>query len=240
MPDSPWPNQLVCNGITLVQAQQSAQNQYLTPHEMSAEWKKAFEPKEWLAKMERKNAVLGSDFSPKVEVTDQMVKDGVMTWVRTALPIEGIVTAVYRSMHAAAPVELVSEGERQALKERDKAYEYLRGLFEHLAPQSTPLPDLMGLCTQIDNVMAGLRIDRDKAREADFRCRLAYYQRELAKRPHPSEVEARVSGLMAENMALRDRVGFLEGNVAPVDSTPKPFPRVPTDDPRRMGWRGNR
>jgi hypothetical protein len=37
-------------------------------------------------------------------------------------------------------------------------YGYLRRLFEHLAPQCTPLPDLLGLATQIDNLIAGYRI----------------------------------------------------------------------------------
>lgn len=62
--------------------------------------------------------------------------------------------ASYRAMHALAPVGLVSPAERQV----EKAYCYLRGLFEICAPNSTPLPDLIGLCTQIDNVIAGLRV----------------------------------------------------------------------------------
>lgn len=39
------------------------------------------------------------------------------------------------------------------------AYGYLRRVFEHCAPQCTPLPDMLGLCTQIDNLIAGYRID---------------------------------------------------------------------------------
>ena len=38
------------------------------------------------------------------------------------------------------------------------AYRYLVRLFEICAPQCTPLPDLIGVCTQIDNVIAGYRI----------------------------------------------------------------------------------
>ncbi len=37
-------------------------------------------------------------------------------------------------------------------------YGYLARLFKHLAPQCEPLPDLLGLCTQIDNLIAGYRI----------------------------------------------------------------------------------
>ena len=37
-------------------------------------------------------------------------------------------------------------------------YGYLSRLFKHLAPQCEPLPDMLGLCTQIDNLIAGYRI----------------------------------------------------------------------------------
>lgn len=40
-----------------------------------------------------------------------------------------------------------------------EAYRYLRRVFEHCAPQCTPLPDLLGLCTQVDNLIVGYRID---------------------------------------------------------------------------------
>jgi hypothetical protein len=39
-----------------------------------------------------------------------------------------------------------------------QAYDYLARLFVTCAPQCTPLPSLMGLCTQIDNLIAGYRI----------------------------------------------------------------------------------
>ena len=38
-----------------------------------------------------------------------------------------------------------------------KGYDYLRRVFEICAPECTPLPDLLGLCTQIDNLIAGYR-----------------------------------------------------------------------------------
>lgn len=37
----------------------------------------------------------------------------------------------------------------------EQAHGYLSRLFTHHAPQCTPLPDLMGICTQIDNLLAG-------------------------------------------------------------------------------------
>lgn len=188
---------------------------------------------------------------------------------------EQIAVAAYRAMHAVAPVELVSDGELRAVKERDAAYGYLRRVFEHVAPQCTPLPDLMGICTQVDNVLAGARIDRDKYQElANYWCdefgkaveRREPVRDEFANARAIIEQDTKqIAGLCAENdelkkdvalsraligdsvamaseiMLLRDRVAFLESNVAPVDSTPKPdFTLVPTDDPRRMGWRGNR
>lgn len=44
-------------------------------------------------------------------------------------------------------------------READDAYRYLCRLFAHVAPQCTPLPDLMGVCTQIDNYIAGFKMD---------------------------------------------------------------------------------
>lgn len=41
--------------------------------------------------------------------------------------------------------------------EAEQAYGYLSRVFEVVAPQCKPLPTLMGLCTQIDNYIAGLR-----------------------------------------------------------------------------------
>jgi hypothetical protein len=42
--------------------------------------------------------------------------------------------------------------------ETDRAYAYLSRLFVVCAPQCEPLPTLLGVCTQIDNLIAGYRI----------------------------------------------------------------------------------
>lgn len=42
---------------------------------------------------------------------------------------------------------------------QEKAHAYLSRLLVRHAPQCEPLPDLMGLCTQIDNLLTGLRSD---------------------------------------------------------------------------------
>lgn len=102
-------------------------------------------------------------------VTAEMIGAGVQCALdHPPATVEEDVELIYRAMNAVAPVELVSEGERLAVKERDEAYGYLRRVFEHFAPQCTPLPDLMGMCAQIDNVLAGAREDCSEAwREAD-------------------------------------------------------------------------
>lgn len=41
--------------------------------------------------------------------------------------------------------------------EAEQAYGYLSRLFKEVAPQCEPLPNLLGVCTQIDNYIAGLR-----------------------------------------------------------------------------------
>jgi hypothetical protein len=41
--------------------------------------------------------------------------------------------------------------------EAAQAYGYLSRLFTHCAPKCEPLPDLMGVCTQIDNLIVGMR-----------------------------------------------------------------------------------
>ena len=46
---------------------------------------------------------------------------------------------VYRAMHALAPVELVSEGERQAVRERDEARDHVQLLQEAVENQSVML-----------------------------------------------------------------------------------------------------
>jgi hypothetical protein len=45
--------------------------------------------------------------------------------------------------------------------ERDAALRYMRRLLNTTAPAATPLPDLLGVCTQVDNVLAGVIAERD-------------------------------------------------------------------------------
>ena len=48
--------------------------------------------------------------------------------------------------------------------EAEKARAYLiRNVIVPLHPTCVPLPDLMGICTQVDNITAGLKAERDAA-----------------------------------------------------------------------------
>ena len=50
----------------------------------------------------------------------------------------------------------------------DAAHAYLSRLLTSCAPKCEPLPDLMGVCTQIDNLLTGLRstpAPRDEVQE---------------------------------------------------------------------------
>ena len=126
-------------------------------------------------------AVLGR--SP---VTNAMIEAGQREQDRHPLGTTGMWSRIYRAMAALAPVELVSaaedrigalEAENTKLREdigywnetadrleaeNAEAYGYLKRLFQHMAPQCTPLPDLLGVCTQVDNAIAGLKIDLAK------------------------------------------------------------------------------
>lgn len=65
-----------------------------------------------------------------------------------------IVAPVGVEMLEAALIALSENKERQT----SEAYAYLKRLFLICAPQCEPLPDLLGLSTQIDNLIAGYRI----------------------------------------------------------------------------------
>jgi hypothetical protein len=53
-------------------------------------------------------------------------------------------------------------------KQEDDAYGYLSRLLKSCAPQCEPLPDLMGLCTQIDNLVTGLRMPKQEPSGAEL------------------------------------------------------------------------
>lgn len=54
----------------------------------------------------------------------------------------------------------VGVDERNARDQETEAYQYLKRLFLHLAPQCCVLPDLLGVCTQVDNAIVGLKEDK--------------------------------------------------------------------------------
>jgi hypothetical protein len=100
----------------------------------------------------------------KAHIVRDWVKRGIGTPPRTA-----------SDLLADRATMLARMGELEgALKERDIAYGYAVGLLTALAPQCSPLPDLLGVLTQIDNAtvwtkkleasLATLRAERDALR----------------------------------------------------------------------------
>jgi hypothetical protein len=69
------------------------------------------------------------------------------------------------TLSVADAVEAADEIERLRA-ERDEARAYLSRLLQIRHPTVEPLPDLLGVCTQIDNALAGLLAERDRLREA--------------------------------------------------------------------------
>lgn len=63
---------------------------------------------------------------------------------------------------------LLARAER-AEKERDEARSYLAALMLTYHPEVEPLPDLKGVCTQIDNAMSGMWQKREAARREGMR-----------------------------------------------------------------------
>jgi len=55
---------------------------------------------------------------------------------------------------------------RSLAAERDKAQGYLSRCLQSLYPNIEPLPDLLGVCTQIDNVLAGQKAENARMRKA--------------------------------------------------------------------------
>lgn len=62
-------------------------------------------------------------------------------------------------LQAAASVAPTPQPDARVQKEVAEAHAYLAGVLKTVAPQCQPLPDLLGLCTQIDNYIAGTRSD---------------------------------------------------------------------------------
>lgn len=136
-----------------------------------------------------------------------------------------------------------------ALKERDEAYRYLRGIFEHVAPQCAPLPDLMGICTQVDNALAGARIDaegwrmtvlslenRVKELESYTAAMARTYDENSTLGAMNERLRDEIAALTAEKSALHDTVVKFTTASVPVPDPPKRNPfRTFDNDPRRMG-----
>ena len=71
--------------------------------------------------------------------------------------VEGIPFGSSRTREPQARSGVAGSAGQTTPSEATQAYGYLARLFKEVAPQCSPLPTLMGLCTQIDNYIAGIR-----------------------------------------------------------------------------------
>jgi hypothetical protein len=64
---------------------------------------------------------------------------------------DAIIGETWKHLPGAAPLPAPVAGEGET------PHEYLSRLLTHYAPQCQPLPDLLGLCSQIDNLLTGMK-----------------------------------------------------------------------------------
>jgi len=117
---------------------------------------------------------------------------------------------IYLAMHAVAPVELVSEGERQAVRERDEARAERDRWIDHT---KFVLADRLALRTELMAARDALASKDDRIAELD------------------SQLVAAVKRLKAQHDMW---VGFAAASVPVSEPEPNPF-RDFGHDPRRMG-----
>jgi hypothetical protein len=126
------------------------------------------------------------------------------------------------SRRVAAAISILA-ADRDALRaERDKAQGYLSRCLQALYPNIEPLPDLLGVCTQIDNVLAG-----QQAENANLQDDLASAERERAHQQGRADRNAaeyareqkKREQLQAENARLREALDFY----GDVSKYPAPF-----------------
>lgn len=63
-------------------------------------------------------------------------------------------------------ISLLSMNRMNDAEDANKARIYLIGLLRTISPQTMPSDDLITLCTQIDNYIAGIHISRDDLKKA--------------------------------------------------------------------------
>lgn len=119
-------------------------------------------------------------------------------------------TQLESQMYESRWLDACKEREK-AEREQDEATHYLARLLTGLYPECEPLPSLIGVCTQIDNILAGLVIERDEA-QAELARVLWLVRRVLTRTPHSmcgdAEAWARLESAVLEN------------HEAPADGTP--------------------
>lgn len=113
--------------------------------------------------------------------------------------------------------------QKNAKDQENEAYQYLKRLFLHLAPQCLVLSDLLGVCTQLDNAIAG-----QKAENAELMRLMGVQNAWIA------ELNAKLATFGDPTPAdLPDPPRRPDGTLVP-QAKPLPVVRV-GGDPRRIG-----
>lgn len=237
MPDSPWPETLLIGPISTEETaalervmREATKLGHSTVHQsvggdQKLVWSEVQDPphfsqvspeRQWFEEQNRLGVAIGGT---SVQVNMDMLKAGAQEiGVMKSAPGGDWYWAekIYRSMHAVAPVELVSDGELRAVKERDAA----KALANYWSDEF------------------GKMVEQRDAAKDEFLKAMATIEHDTWLIEKQSDEIKRLRAALPEAVAFSH---CYPASVAHVDSTPKPdFTSVPTDDPRRMGWRGNK
>lgn len=137
----------------------------------------------------------------KILVTEEMLRAGIQAAAAAPSPAWSDMTpAIYRAM---AAKDSDMRAQRDAAISAGEAYVYLRNLVVLCAPQCAPMPDLMGLCTQIDNLVAGGRAGH-RALMEERDAALARAENAIKERNLLMEHRDAANATMAEALEYRD------------------------------------
>lgn len=157
----------------------------------------------------------------EVAVTDDMREAGIQAYFEEAYDlmeppalVSGLVAA-YRAMHAVAPVDLVSEGERIAVKERDAALDAVIASEQRMQRMINYYDDVLRERDVARDALARVTIERDKL--------LVVYKAQCER-------------------YAKLQVQYVGQGRKPPQAAPGPahdFTKPRSDDPWRMGtWKG--
>lgn len=123
------------------------------------------------------------------------MSDDLAAWLRSQVDDdETLVESDYDIMISARKVRDASAEIARLREERDKVMGYLSRLLKALYPTVDLLPDLLGVCTQIDHVLAGQREEITRLRAA-----LATARREGMEEAAQMMIDLRQEPIWEEN-----------------------------------------